>query len=162
MKPIFEIKNDYLRLIDEIEENGGEITPEIETGLAITKNELQVKTTAYVSVIKSIEASVKTIDDELKRLSDLKRSRVNMVDSLKERLKNAMQAFEIDEIKTDLFKVNFRKSESVNIYDVDSLPVDCKIVKVEPISKTELKKRIKSGEIIPGVNIVENQNLQIK
>jgi len=73
-----------------------------------------------------------------------------------------MKMLEIDEIRTDLNKINFRKSKSVQIEDIEMLPNDCVIIEKKPISKTELKKRIENGEVINGVSIIENLNLQIK
>lgn len=162
MKSIYNIAKEYIDIIDELENNNGEITPEIETALAINETELQQKSVAYVSVIKSLDAEVEIIDNELKRLQALKKARNTITSNLKERLSNAMQQYGIDEIKTELVKINFRKSKSVNIFDESQLPMDCKIVQVIPISKTELKKRIDSGEDIPGVEILDNLNLQIK
>lgn len=162
MKSIFEISKEYITIIDELEINGGEVTEGIETALAINEGELKQKGVAYVAVIKSLDSEVEIIESEIKRLTALKKARNSIISNLKDRLSNAMQQYGIDEIKTELVKINFRKSKSVNIYDESILPDNCKIVTVSTISKTELKKRIDAGEKIAGVEIVENLNLQIK
>ena len=162
MTNLFNISAEYLNMLDELEENGGEITEEMEHALAINESQLKQKGVAYAAVIKSITAEQKIIDEEIKRLQALKKVRGNLISNLKERLTNALNTYGIDEIKTELVKINFRKSESVNIIDVDLLPDICKIVKVEPVSKTEIKKLIKEGEKVPGAELVENRNIQIK
>ena len=145
-----------------MEDNGGEITPEIETALAINKSNLQEKSQNYISLIKEIEGRSRTVEIEIKRLQALKKRNDACVLKLKENIANTMRMLEIDEIRTDLNKINFRKSKSVQIEDVEMLPNDCVIIEKKPISKTELKKRIENGEVINGVSIIENLNLQIK
>ena len=145
-----------------MEDNGGEITPEIETALAINKSNLQEKSQNYISLIKEIEGRSRTVEIEIKRLQALKKRNDAFVLKLKENIANTMRMLEIDEIRTDLNKINFRKSKSVQIEDVEMLPNDCVIIEKKPISKTELKKRIENGEVINGVSIIENLNLQIK
>jgi len=162
MKTLFEIGNEYLEIYHLLEDNGGEITPEIETALAINKSNLQEKSQNYISLIKEIEGRSRTVEIEIKRLQALKKRNDTFVLKLKENIANAMRMLEIDEIRTDLNKINFRKSKSVQIEDVEMLPNDCVIIEKKPISKTELKKRIENGEVINGVSIIENLNLQIK
>lgn len=162
MKSIYEISTSYLSILDQLEENGGEITPEMEQQLNITEIEVRQKSEAYVAVVKTLESSTKTIDDEIKRLQARKKTMVKLSTSLKDRLSMALKTFGIDEIKNALFTINFRKSESVIIDDIQALPDICKVVKVEAISKTEIKKMIKSGQDIPGAKIITNSNMQIK
>lgn len=162
MKSLFEIGNEYLEIYHLLEDNGGEITPEIETALAINKSNLQEKSQNYISLIKEIEGRSQTVESEIKRLQALKKHNDTFVLKLKENIANAMKMLEIDEIRTDLNKINFRKSKSVQIEDIEMLPNDCVIIEKKPISKTELKKRIENGEVINGVSIIENLNLQIK
>ena len=162
MKSLFEIGNEYLEIYRLLEDNGGEITPEIETALAINKSNLQEKSQNYISLIKEIEGRSRTVEIEIKRLRALKKRNDTFVLKLKENIANAMRMLEIDEIRTDLNKINFRKSKSVQIEDIEMLPNDCVIIEKKPISKTELKKRIENGEAINGVSIIENLNLQIK
>lgn len=162
MKSLFEIGNEYLEIYHLLEDNGGEITPEIETALAINKSNLQEKSQNYISLIKEIEGRSRTVEVEIKRLQALKKRNDTFVLKLKENIANAMRMLEIDEIRTDLNKINFRKSKSVQIEDIEMLPNDCVIIEKKPISKTELKKRIENGEVINGVSIIENLNLQIK
>lgn len=162
MKSLFEIGNEYLEIYRLLEDNGGEITPEIETALAINKSNLQEKSQNYISLIKEIEGRSQTVEIEIKRLRALKKRNDTFVLKLKENIANAMRMLEIDEIRTDLNKINFRKSKSVQIEDIEMLPNDCVIIEKKPISKTELKKRIENGEAINGVSIIENLNLQIK
>ena len=162
MKSIYNIETEYLALIEQIETNQGELTEELTEALAINQQELEVKSLRYVQVMKTMDGEVDFIDNEIKRLQSLKKSRVNVVTRLKETISQAMELYEVDEIQTPLVKINFRKSSSVVIEDVNLLPNNCTIIEKKAISKTELKKMIVAGDIIPGVSIVESKNLQIK
>ena len=163
MKPIFDISKEYLNLIDQIEENNGEITEQIETALAINEGEIKQKSVAYVAVMKSLESEVDFIDNEIKRLQALKKSRANIVQNLKDRLEYALNTFGIDEIKTELIKINFRKSKSVIVDDIDLIPESCKktTINITPDKKL-LKEMLEDGAIIIGAHILEKKNLTIK
>ena len=158
---IYNITDDFSQIMAEIESNGGEISPEIDEKLQINQFNLIEKTTNYVHVIKTLDSECDIIDIEIKRLQELKKQRSNFTQSLKDRLKNAMQAMELTEIKTALNKINFRKSESVEIIDESILPSDVLIYEPK-IDKKKIKEIIKNGGVVLGAEIVVNQNLQIK
>lgn len=158
---IYNITDDFSQIMAEIESNGGEISPEIDEKLQINQFNLIEKTTNYVHVIKTLDSECDIIDIEIKRLQELKKQRSNFTQSLKDRLKNAMQAMELTEIKTALNKINFRKSESVEIIDESILPNNVLIYEPK-IDKKKIKEIIKNGGQVFGAKIVENQNLQIK
>jgi uncharacterized small protein (DUF1192 family) len=160
---IYQIEQSYNQLAEELIENGGELTPELEQSLAITEEQLQNKSVAYSFVIKEMDADIDIIDAEIKRLQAAKKQREKASDYLKERIKHAMDTFQIDEIKTPLVKINFRKSETVEVEDVNALPYAYKTVKVvETADKVAIKEAIKNGADIIGCRVVTNKNLQIK
>lgn len=158
---IYQIQQDYLSITNELIENGGELTENLETSLAINKAELQQKAVAYVYVTKSLEADVSTIDDEIKRLQALKASRVKTIDKLKETVKDAMMLYGIEEIKTATLKINFRKSESVECDG--TVPAEYWNSKtVLTVDKVRIKEAIKQGKEVLGASLNINWNLQIK
>jgi hypothetical protein len=159
-KSLYEITNDYSQLMNEIEMNEGEITPELNEALTITEKELQTKSIAYLSVIKQSEAFISQLDEEIKRLQALKKRNNNLVDNLKSRLLDAVKLFGVFEV--GFTKFGTRKSTSVQVDDVNSLPQQYKTVKVtEAADKTEIGKALKSGVEVNGCSLVENLNLKI-
>ena len=160
---IYQIQHEYLLLINQIIENGGEVTPQQELNLQITKDQLQDKGTNYAFVIKKLDAECDIIDAEIKRLSELKKVRQNACEHLKANISHAMQIFEVDKIESPLIKLSFRKSQSVNVADVNSLPGEYKTIKVtEQADKMKIKQALLNGEVIEGCEIINSQNLQIK
>lgn len=162
MKTLYNINNDYLELISQVEEAEGVLTPELEQALTINKSELEVKSIAYVEVIKQRESLNERIDSEIKRLQALKKSNDTLVSKLKNNLLNAVNLF--GNYDAGFIKLSTRKSKQVVIdYDVNDLPKQYKVVKVtETADKVAIKKAIESGETVYGCRLVENVNLSIK
>ena len=74
-----------------------------------------------------------------------------------------MQLFDISELKTPTLKINFRKSESVDIADLNLLESEYKKVTItETADKTAIKDAIKNGIQVTGAVLKTNLNLQIK
>jgi len=160
---IYQIEQNYNQLAEQLIDNDGELTPELSEQLAITEEQLQNKSVAYSFVIKQMDADVEIIEAEIKRLQNLKKQREKASEYLKERIKHAMDTFQIEEIKTPLVKINFRKSETVEVEDVNALPVAFKVVKVtEQADKAAIKAALKDGVEVTGCSIATHRNLQIK
>jgi len=103
------------------------------------------------------------IDAEIKRLQQAKKVREKAIERLKANIEMAMITFEVDKIETPLIKISFRKSESVEVENVNQLPNEYKVIKLtETADKFKIKDAIKSGETIEGCSIKTNRNIQIK
>ena len=88
---IYEISQALLDIYNEVEENGGELTEELEKALTITQADLKQKVRDYASVIKQVDLDIAGIDKEVKRLKAYKESKARV----KERL-SAILATSID------------------------------------------------------------------
>ena len=163
MLTLYNIEKEYLDLTSEIIENEGELTPELDERLTITKNALEYKANQYAHVIKTLDHEVDAIDKEIERLQAMKKARSNAKDRLKKAVADAMQIFEITEIKGEFMKLYFKKTEAVVIDDEKLLPSTYQREKITYTpNKTAIKEAIENGEEIPGSHIQENYNLQIK
>lgn len=162
-KSIYNIEAEYMELAEAIINNDGEITEEQEKSLAINREELEVKSVKYGYVIKDVENEIEAIDGEIKRLNQLKSVRSNLIEKLKDTIHNAMRMYDIDEIKLQNLKINFRKSTSVSIMDENLIPEKYKTTKeVTSISKKEIADDLKAGVDVQGAYLSHNQNLQIR
>jgi hypothetical protein len=160
---LYQIEQEYLNIVQSIIDAGGEITEEQETALSISKEQLQNKGVCYGFIVKELEGNIDLIDLEIKRLNALKKPLINSIDRLKNNLSQAMQMFDVTELKTPLLKINFRKSESVEVTDIDLLDADfVKTTITKAADKIAIKEAIKQGENVQGAVLVTNQNLQIK
>lgn len=156
---LYNIKSEYLAIAHELTE--GECTPELEQDLIITQENLQEKAVNYGYVIKNFESEVDIIEEEIKRLNALKKARQNAVDKLKTNISDAMQLFGILEVKAPTFKMNFRKSESIEIFEGLDQEFITEKVSYQP-DKIAIKNAIKEGKTVNGAALVTNLNLQIK
>ena len=160
---LYQIEQEYLNIVQSIIDAGGEITEEQETALSISKEQLQNKGVCYGFIVKELEGNIDLIDLEIKRLNALKKPLVNSIDRLKNNLSNAMQMFDVTELKTPLLKINFRKSESVEVTDIDLLDADfVKTTITKAADKIAIKEAIKAEIPVRGAVLLTNYNLQIK
>ena len=161
-KSLYQITADQLELFNQIDEMEGELTPELEEALKINADNFESKARGYIWMIKKLEADNITINEELNRLERIEKRNNKMIDRLKENMKFAIEIFGESQ-KVDTFTLSLRKSKSVEIIDADVIPESFRVIKTtETINKTEIKKAIESGLIVPGATIKENNNLQIK
>ena len=79
---IWQIQQNLLDIFNELEENGGELTEELEQQLAISQEDFRSKVENYTNVIKSVKADIAAIDQESKRLAELKKSKNGIIDRL--------------------------------------------------------------------------------
>ena len=160
---IYKIQHEYQLLVNELIEYGGELTPELELALQINKDNFHSKSENFAYVTKQFDAEMDIIDNEIKRLQQAKKSREKTIQRLKDTIELAMLTFDIDKIETPLIKISFRKSESVEVSDVNDLPNEFKVIKLtETADKLKIKDALKSGMFISGCSIKSNRNLQIK
>ena len=157
---LYNITEDYIELLNKIEIAEGEISEEVNQQLEINEQQLQTKSIAYLSVIKTKEALTMQIDEEIKRLQALKKHNSNITNNLKDRLLNAVNLFGAFEV--GFTKFSTRNSKAVIVEDVNILPKEFKVVKVtEQADKKAIKQALETGVIIEGCTIQENKNLKI-
>lgn len=125
--------------------------------------ELQDKAKNIFMLIKNIEAPVVAIDDEIKRLSEMKKSYQSKASNLKNYISYTMQKNGIEKIESDIVKFSFRKSETIEIIDESMIPSEfINIKEVKTVDKIAIKKAIKAGNNVRGVECLVHKNLQIK
>lgn len=93
MDSLFAISNDLRRVIEDIEIQGGEITPEQEEELIIGEANLKEKLEHYRKAILILEYQEQLAYDEIKRLQSAKKTKDNIVNRLKTNVLNAVLEF---------------------------------------------------------------------
>ena len=162
-KSLYKIDSELMALLEAIAEQEGEITPEQDEQLAINRYELETKAVDYSMAILQLNAWVEMADKEAKRVTAIKNAYKKTSETLKQRITDAMERYDIKEVKDATIKVSLRKSVQTIIDDLDQVPKQYKTVKVETTpDKTAIKKAIQEGEIIEGAHLEEKNNLQIK
>ena len=132
MANIYQIQQDLLAIFDELEEHGGELTPELEEKLVITQETFKDKVESYTKAITSYNADLTAIKEETDRLKKLKENKEKTIDRLKKVVIEAIEQFG-DEKKSGVKyidygtgQVSIRNTQAVQLYD-DNIThiVDC-------------------------------------
>lgn len=154
---LYEI-NEKLRDFDfEIDEETGEILNADELdNLELSKSE---KIENICLLIKNLKADAVAYKNEKDSFSDKERVAKNRIKSLTGYLESALDG---ETFKSTKASITYRKSEVIEVVDGAEIPKEYLRFKEPEIDKVELKKAVKSGINIAGVQIVEKQNMQIK
>lgn len=185
---IFEISQELLRLFDQIEEQDGEITPDIEQELFVREEELEHKLKSFAWKISLIKGEIQVIKDEIDRLNKIKESKIKLEERLREIVKNTVIMFG-ETGKTGNKKIKY---DTLNLYTVNKDKVDLDeeqfyipeymnyTIKVDNtvfaeiadklpaesvswnINKTKIGNALKEGLDVPGANLIENPYIVIK
>lgn len=124
---IYQIQQDLIAIFDEIEENGGEITPATEAALTIKQDEFKDKVKDYTSVIKLIENDINLIKLEQKRLKELADRKQKVIDKLNRILLVAIEQFG-DVKKTGVKFIDYGTGV-VSIRNTKAVAVDTELLK---------------------------------
>lgn len=109
--------------------------------------------------IKNLLAEAKAIKEEKDSLAARQKACENKAESLKNYLSSALCG---NKFKTPKVSISFRKSESVQVDDMDKLDDDYLKYAAPTVDKTKVKQALKAGIELQGVQLVTNQNIQIK
>ena len=108
--------------------------------------------------IKELSAEIEGIKAESKRLSQRKVSAENKIKSLKKYLVYALDG---KKFKTARASVSFRKSQAVEVSDINLIPAEYLTFAEPKPNKTEIKKAIKEGKEVGGCSLVENTSVVV-
>ena len=145
---LFNIQQQYLHIASELCANDGELTQELIDALEVNEAQLQEKAVNYGYVIKQLGHEVTAVNEEIKRLTDIKKRNEKAIERMETAISNAMQLY---------------GSESVEIVNEAQLAPEYLTIKTTTApNKTAIKDAIKQGVEVEGAVLVTNKNLQIK
>lgn len=164
---LYEIEQEMQMAIEAMLDSVNEETGEVDEEMARAIEDLQLaraeKLESIGCYIKNLDAEVEAIKAEKKKLEERAKVKENRLARLKDYVANNLVAN--NELKFDSPRVSysFRKSEQVDIRDIDKIPEEytTKVTEIKP-DKTAIKKAIKDGIAIDGALLIQKMNLQIK
>ena len=156
---LYELAASYNRLLEMAEEMDPEALADT---LESLEDSIEQKAENTAKVIKSIEADVSAIDEEIKRLQGMKSARKNNIDRLKVYLKDQLELVGMDKVKGKLFTVSVQNNPAkLVVKDVSKLKGY--LVEQEPkVDSTRLKKDLKAGLEVEGAKLVQERSLRIR
>ena len=155
---LYEITNSLISLEKAVEDK-----EELKNYLDGVNMQLEEKAKNLFMYIKNIETPILAIDEEIKRLTEIKNRCKKNSENIKEYIAYNMKKANIEKIETDIVKFSFRKSKSLEITDESRIPKEfIKEKIVTSVDKMAIKNALKQGETVTGAELVENINLSIK
>ena len=162
MSSIYTLNKDYAELSAMLEaaETEEEIRA-IQDTLEMINVSIEEKLENTGKFIKNTESDITGIKAEIERLTAMKKTKENFVERLKNNVEFALKEKGLETLTVGTFKAGYRKSESVEIINLDVIPADFTKVEIKA-DKTAIKKALKAGETVEGAEIKVNQNFYIK
>lgn len=151
---LFEINNEIESLIDM---ETGEILDEDKLHkLQIDRHE-KLRNIAFV-YLNAVSDS-KELDEQVKKFTARRNAAKATAEWAKATLARELEGKEMKEAE---FKISYRKSKSVEIANADDVPLAYHIPQADKIDKASILALLKAGESVPGAELIEKSNIQIK
>ncbi len=142
----------------ELEENGGELTPEIEEALATTESQIPAKVDAYKGYLDFLDGRVELLKAAIQEMQRKKKAVENAKERVKDYVKQTMLSFGLDKIKGEVYTASLRETKSLKVEDGTLIGFIAEKMKMDlpswidvefKVNKTELSRFIKENGITP-------------
>ena len=156
-------RQELLDLIAAMDSEDLELSDAVGDTLEALDEAIQDKAEAVASFIFSLQADSAALKQEEQRLAERRRLNDAKVERMKTYLVDALDDAGVDKVKSSRFTIGFRKSQAVDVLDLDTLPESLKRTKtIVEADKTAIKEALKQGLDVPGAVLVDNRNLSIR
>lgn len=141
-----------------------ELYDSIMSVISVDKQSFPDRLNALRAVMLKYSSKHDSLKKEKKRLNDDQKIALERADKIKEIIGIFFKASNLEKLDTGICKFGFRKSSSIEVKDVSTLPVEFTRTKpaVVEADKTALKKALKSGQEFDGVTVIEKKNISMK
>lgn len=158
---LYDLTSEYTLICEALEENGGEITPEIEAMLAINEKNFLTKAEGYAEIIAKYTILAENAKTRKAQCERVQKIAENAVKRMKERIGQAMEEYGLQKVECGLHKFSLRSSQAVEITDEVAIPNHYKKVVVS-VDKKALRADLMAGVVVEGAELKENKSLTIR
>lgn len=172
---LFDLTAQMAEIEEALYENGGELTPELETAMTETKDSLAAKIDGYNALYQKLGATAASAKAEMDRLGKIKKTAENGQKSLKKHLLYSMRQFGLQKLEGNRCRVSIRRSSSLKVDEelmlapyrerIEALNAALPpyITLVPYISKTGIRDMYRGTDALPaGCEEVQDESLQIR
>ena len=125
--------------------------------------EYEAKLEACACYTKALEAEAAALKAEEAALAERRKLKERKAETMRRYIATSMGKFGTTKLETARCALSFRRSDVVRITSAGQIPAHLMVSKTTTApDKAEIKKRLKAGEIVPGCELEERQNLQLK
>lgn len=154
MSALYEIQEDILSCIDL--KTGEIIDVERLHGLQMERRQ---KIRNIACWIKNLLADARAYEEEEKTFAARKTAAKNKADSLKQYLSDCLHG---EKIQDKEFSIGWRKSRRIHIDEGAAIPPAYLIPVPDKVDKQGLKDALRQGVLLPGITLMEYNNIQIQ
>src|SRR5690554_2110404 len=160
MSKLYELTEQFKELSTLAETADEDMSVAIRDTLEAIQGEFDEKAKAVATVALNIDLDLEQIDLAISRLQERKRIIKNRHESLKEYLRENMEAAGITKISHPLFTITLAKGREVAVIEDESaLPDELMRVKTEVApDKNAIAAKLKSGEEVPGARLERSKS----
>lgn len=164
MGTLYELNQEYLGLLQQIDEAGAEELEGLFERLEQVGESLTDKAANYAKAMRNLTADADAMRAEAARLTEAARRKEMTVAALKSRILYVMHENGLKTLETPIGKWAIRRSPlSVEIVNADAIPKEYRIPQPDRIDKTAIKAAYtKGGEIVPGAEIRQDDCLMFR
>ena len=162
---LYELSSTYLKALDDLTD------PELDLPLEVVNDtletlgdEMETKAINVTKFMRNMEATANAIKEAETQMAKRRKALENRIKWMKDYLKGSMEHTGITKIECPYFKLSIQKNPvSVNILNEAKIPTQFKEQVISwKIDKTAIKNAIKSGETIPGAELLNGTRLVIR
>lgn len=167
MTTLYNLSNEFMQKLVDLHdraENGETVTNDEFNQVLELGKDTEKKLVSCGYAVKNLLSDCEQIDLEIKRLQDMKLTKANRVEWIKTNMKTAMQVMGLDKVKDPVLPISLRQNPqfSVNVENVERLPAEYRVIKVEPNKKALLDAYKASNDFaIDGVTFTKGQFIKI-
>ncbi len=147
---LFDLGEEYFKTLRKLEDNGGELTEELEKELNEKMDSVIRKQDGYLAVMEQYDSEIAKVDEWMDRLKNKKASIVAQQDRLRKRLQEFMEFTGIDTLEGTLGKVKLMSSLKIPDWVTpDKVSEEYKKIDfVVSLNKRDLLNDIKEGKVV--------------
>lgn len=159
---LIKITQNIINIENQILDNDGVLSEELESFLTISQNNLATKIDDYSYLIDRLEKSIELFKAKKEEAARAQKSYENIIDTMKERLKFAMSEMNTSELSGNEYKYKLARSKSkIKVIDESVIPIDFIREKVTyEVDKEKIYNALENGVHIDGVILEETQSLR--
>ena len=158
MAKLFELTKDFLEAKEMLYDEEKDTETVLNT-LDCIDCMIEEKADGYAKILQYIYGDISTVDNEIKRLTKIKKMLENRSKDLKEHLKQCMEVTGKTKFKTALYSFSIQKNGSVNPLkidvDVKDIPQEYLIPQPPKPDTNAIRKALEEGEVLPFAHLEE-------
>jgi Gp157 protein len=162
---LYQLSDNYLQALDTLTDPEMDLPIEaVNDTLEALGGELEDKAINVTKFLRNMEATAEAIKNAETEMARRRKALENRVKWLKDYLKGSMEHTGISKIECPYFKLSIQKNPaSVAILNEEAIPAEFKEQVISwKIDKNGIKNAIKSGETVPGAELVNGTRLAIR